>query len=43
MEGNKKFGSHKPRKASSKGNTGGKKARPGKGTSKTRKDPARQY
>tara|TARA_R100000808_G_C2115441_1_gene128226 strand:+ start:609 stop:740 length:132 start_codon:yes stop_codon:yes gene_type:complete len=43
MEGNKKYGSNKPRKASSKGNTGGKKATSGKGKSPVRKNPARQY
>jgi hypothetical protein len=41
--GNASHGSCKPRKASSKGNTGGKKASPKKSGSPTRKDPARQY
>jgi hypothetical protein len=41
--GNGSHGSVKPRKASSKGSTGGKRASSKKSGSPTKKDPARQY
>lgn len=41
--GNKKSGSSSPRRASSRGSTGGKKATAGKGKELKHKDPARQY
>lgn len=41
--GNRSYGSMHPRKASSKSNTGGKKATSKKGKDPTRKDPKYQY
>ena len=41
--GNRSYGKSTPRKASSKGDTGGRQARPKGGKSPSRKNPKNQY